>query len=1436
MMTKTLPLVITSLLLLCTLSLNAQNCCDNDEDVDLCYLSGADYCGFGGSCADYSLDGLFMINALTAKLNSPANFGPGGTVDCNLELKELEDVSSVQAITDCGCDVIFLPNVFSEPGTGDLNLEETYIPEPILQNIYDWSLECTNNLVIATQAEANLWGYTTENANINPNTPVAGTSLNTIFEGPFGSLDFFNQGGTYQGVFTGTPGTGIEVLANDALGNPTAALDLFTNDIVVGDIGIFCSGGAGQVSPGAGINNNNDILICNIFALACQLAVEANRVSVNYEICPGETVILPDGQVINSAGIYVDTLIAFNGCDSIITTSIAYGIEAAPTFQEDELQLCVGDTVTLDGTFPNTPIPFYENPTDYIIDPTFTNIVSQIPVTGFGGAILGPGMIQSICLNIDHTWADDLDIFLVAPNGELLELSTDNGFNNDNYINTCFTETATITIGQAGSDAPFTGDWLPEGDWSTIYGSPVNGLWQLIVRDDTGGFVGTLRDWSITFEPILELSYTWATSTGLSCDDCPITNAAPLASTTYFVTATDPYGCTSIDSISINLLPVLASPMVFCDTVTLDSISIEWGAIPGALGYEVNINGTGWVTPNNGNLGHFLNNLMPLDTFEIAVRAFDDCSGEETVVVCSTPDCNRPVPLVDLATSTSCADASDGTLNISATGGSGNYTFELGSTTNSTGVFDNLSGGTYEIVVTDEEGCAETLEAVVPSPDSIILTAIEVAEISCNGVSDGALTVVVENAVAPFVFEWDGVVGDSILSDIGQGSYDLLLTDANACTAMLELSIEEPNALSLETDSTQVLCSGGEDGSASVIPTGGTLPYTFLWDAAADNQTSSTAIDLTAGGYVVTVTDANDCMEEATVQVEEPSPLLISTNFESPNCFNTTDGFIEVEATGGTPLYSYSWNDTTLPSTPDVSNLDAGSYIVTVTDSNNCEIIEEIILNSPDSIVLSFQQTDVTCFDGSNGLVNVEVTGAIGTPSFDWNNGASNASIENLIAGEYCVAVEDENGCQVEDCIIINQPPALILELAVEQVSCDDNDDGSIDLIVEGGVAPYFFEWSNSATEEDLTGLTVGSYTVSVTDDNGCEIISSTEITQAMPVFTLAFNTISPLCNGENNGSIDLTVNGLVSTFTYQWSGAGITASVEDLENISAGTYEVLVTDAAGCELIGAIELEEPEALVASIESVDISCFGFEDGNIVMNAEGGILPYLYSIDGGENFQDFAIFTNLEAGNYSLVVQDANGCEVVSNSTITEPEEVIVTLEPLAEIMMGDSYTLDAIISPFNTVIDTLFWSPADSLSCINCLTPTANPIFTTEYNLLVSTADGCTIEERTILIVDRRIAVYVPNAFSPNGDGRNDEFLIFAKTSNIRQVKSFQIFDRWGELIFSEQDFQPNDPGISWDGTFNGEPLSNAVFTWIAEIELSDGQVELLTGDVALLR
>lgn len=332
-----LPFLILTLLWMTGSSgVRAQSCCDTVSVINLCYLSAQDYCVSNvGNCTGYSLDGNTMTGGLVPKLLASANFGPNGTVDCQIQLRKLENVSNVQAINDQECSIIFLPNSFVTPGIQSMNLDTTFIPAGVLATVKAWSLECPQNLVIATQGEATFWGYKVQNANINPNTPAPGPVPLNIFNGPFGSLNQFFQGGSYQGVFTATPPTGMIPLAVDAQGNITVCLDLATNDIMLGDIGIFCSGGAGPISQGPGIFNSNDRLACNIFALACAIASQPPTTHRRFEICPLDLVTLPDGSTVNTPGTYYDTLLTVLNCDSVVITEVAWR-EIPPTILSHE--------------------------------------------------------------------------------------------------------------------------------------------------------------------------------------------------------------------------------------------------------------------------------------------------------------------------------------------------------------------------------------------------------------------------------------------------------------------------------------------------------------------------------------------------------------------------------------------------------------------------------------------------------------------------------------------------------------------------------------------------------------------------------------------------------------------------------------------------------------------------------------------------------------------------------------------------------------------------------------------------------------------------------------------------------------------------------------------------------------------------------------------
>jgi len=320
--------ILTALSLLLCISSSAQtaDCECEDGNVTICYLPNSKYCvpgnGFGNPCG-YTLDGSNMSDYLRRKLLNSDNFGLNGTVECPININALDDDISIAYIQDQECDIIFVGNFSTDTLTLATGGEFTSLPDNVLSPIREWSILCPTNLVITTQAEAALWGYVVENENENPNTPSPVSNDLNIFNGPFGDVPSFNQGGTYQGIITTGPSTGYTVLAVDRTFRPTAVIDSLTNDLIFGDIGIFCGGGAGSISFGEEVNNRNDRFTCNIFALGCSIAGSQDTQN-EVALCAGDGYTLPSGLVVSDAGTYSDTLIASNFCDSIITTKLSY--------------------------------------------------------------------------------------------------------------------------------------------------------------------------------------------------------------------------------------------------------------------------------------------------------------------------------------------------------------------------------------------------------------------------------------------------------------------------------------------------------------------------------------------------------------------------------------------------------------------------------------------------------------------------------------------------------------------------------------------------------------------------------------------------------------------------------------------------------------------------------------------------------------------------------------------------------------------------------------------------------------------------------------------------------------------------------------------------------------------------------------------------------
>ena len=588
--------------------------------------------------------------------------------------------------------------------------------------------------------------------------------------------------------------------------------------------------------------------------------------------------------------------------------------EIVPPLLGPDTTICRTELVQLDGTLPIIlpDPPTFTNETDMnivLIDnnnpppPGTQPTISDIQVFGVQPVELQEGVIKRVCINVDHSWISDADVFLVGPNGQFLELTTDNGGSGDDYIETCFTPVATnpIDFGSQAppSAAPFTNDWAPEGNWEdlwTIQDPLTNGTWSLQIKDDTPGFDGTLLEWSICFNPLYQINYSWMPSAGLSCDDCPDPIATPDTTTTYYLTATDTYGCEVYDTIKISIFEddTLQAPDVNCTLITNNSIDFCWDDI-GAFGYEVNVNGGGWI-PSNGGLCHSVTGLSLEDTVMIEVYGLGNCNSDIDTTICWTPACTPPTGSLDSFSDASCSDASDGAATVSAVGTFPPFEYSIvGIDTNTTGVFNNLPPGDYTVLILDDVGCPQSVPLTIGAPAPIVTNEVLVENASCNGGADGAVTVTVTGGTMPYSFSWNVLQTDSIATGLTVGDYYVTVSDANGCSTIDTVSVTQPPVMSLTLEADSVTCNGDADGAAMVTVDGGVGPYTFQWDDPLA-QTNSMADDLNGGIYTVIVTDDNGCTETSSIEVVENTAISLVIGNTDVDCNGENNGTATVIA------------------------------------------------------------------------------------------------------------------------------------------------------------------------------------------------------------------------------------------------------------------------------------------------------------------------------------------------------------------------------------------------------------------------------------------------------------------------------------------------------------------------------------------------------------
>lgn len=758
-----------------------------------------------------------------------------------------------------------------------------------------------------------------------------------------------------------------------------------------------------------------------------------------------------------------------------------------------------------------------------------------------------------------------------------------------------------------------------------------------------------------------------------------------------------------------------------------------------------------WTGPS-GPLGNTSTiNVCPTVTSTYTATVTNSsCAGPIVVTDQVTVTINSSLSASVVSTASACT-ANNGTATVTPIGGTGNYTYSWAPSGGTAATATGLAPGNYTVTVTDlTSGCVTTQTVNVANSGNVSSTPQQVDN-TCAASSNGSATINVSGGTGPFTYAWTpNVSTGTTASNLAPGTYSVLVTDVNGCTTTQSFNITAPPALTASTTQTNVLCFGGNSGSAVVTVGGGAPGYTYLWSPPI--STSDTVSAIGAGGpYVVTVTDANGCTITQSITITEPPQIAITATTTPVNC--SIMGTATASVTGGTGSYTYSWSSGGTAATE--TGLNVGTYTVLITDANGCTATQTASVTQVATMSVQGSSTNALCFNSANGTASVTITGGNGPFTYQWSpSGGNNAGASGLSAGTYTCLITDANGCTASQTFTISQPAQVTAASSATPPNCNGGIGSATVSGVSGGTGPYTYNWLPSGGSSATANVASGSYTCTITDANGCTTTQSVNVTQ--PAAILATGTGNQVCPGSN-ATLIVAASGGTAPYAYTWSnGPTTTTQTMVATAASQGIYTVTVTDANGCT-------QTATAAIALLATPTAAYTTDAPGNVVV------------LTGGTGT---ICFTDASTGGATSWLWDFNG--------------------------LGTS----AQQSPCFTV------TSANSGS------------FCTQ--LIVQNSNGCI--DTTVACVEIGQSSYsIPNVFTPNADGSNDQWII---TNEGMTELRCEIYDRWGVLIY-----EWNGTTGNWDGkTNNGKEAVDGVYYFTAYLTDFTGKNYMEHGFFQLIR
>ncbi len=1148
---------------------------------------------------------------------------------------------------------------------------------------------------------------------------------------------------------------------------------------------------------------------------------------------------------ITEPGGYILTVTAPDGCTAsdvaVVTEDTSPpDVYAAGGFlpcSEDSLQLTgQADVPIVEWSWqgPNGFVSYEQNPFAYDAGPYILTVTAENGCTKAAqGNIILDGLIPEILVSGADTLNCSIDTVsltgTIVANVESYEWIGPNGFSTSDLEATII-ESGTYIFNAVSSDGCRVSESVE------------------VFLDTIAPNVETANGLLTCNEPNLTL-YSNTTSSNVTYDwqgpnNYASTDTFPTVSISgnYSLTITAENGCTS--SAEAIILEDFVQPDLQIQGGFLDcnnaAVQLLGSSITDSIAYE-------WSGPNA-----FSSNIAdPLITvpgqYFLTITAPNGCTNSDMVLVESDfeiPDASATGGVLDCIQTSLALSGDSQTPDVTYNWtGPNNFISDLQSPV----VVDS---GTYSLTVMAPNGCTGTIDA------EVILDAELPDAMATGGVLDcdhPNLELFGNSNTPGATYEWNGPNAFSSNDpnptiDIG-GNYELIVTAQNGCTnsvmAVVTADFAEPT---IQATGGMITCTNVEVMLLGSSTTNGVV---YSWQGPNNfNAQISNPMVSQEGDYTLTITAPNGCTSEAIVNVtrDDDFPNVNATSGVL-NCIETS---IQLTGNSSTPNVTWFWegpnNYSSDQQNPQISV--AGSYTLTVTAPNGCSAQTSVLVDN------DIAQPDVQTTGGelTCSVLTIQLSGnsSVGGSSYFWSGPSNFSSNEqNPIvseAGNYSLIVTAPNGCtNTADVIVsLNNTPPQISALG-GMLTCSNPE---VQLFGNSSEPNSQYSWQgpngfSSGLQNPMVSIP-GVFELTVTGTNDCHSTAMIEVTEDVVFPIINFQNPQNLSCAVHEITIDASDSDSGVNFQFNWTTAdGNFAAMENTLTPlvdEPGNYQLNIENQInGCITSQNIEViyEETGLDDANLLIQEPTCWGDEDGGItVESVQGGMEPYIYSLNGG-TFSSTPNFEQLSSGDYDLVIQDVNGCEWQSTVNIPNATALLLSFDqnpPIYFITLGDSVEVYLNSTIPQSQLASVTWLPSGTANnCQNCLSNTFQPFVTTTYSIFITTEKGCTTETDFTIFVDNNRPVFVPNAFSPNGDGVNDVLILFGG-SQITQVRQFTILDRWGQTMYEAQNFPPNDIGNAWNGEFRGEKLNSGVFVWYAEIEFVDGKIEGFKGDITLIK